>query len=135
MSSVITTRNVVVKPSSSRKTWKVVVAVLGAGELIFFIGSCLKDEWEDVCNGMADCSGSAGTIVRVVDDSAWDAEATAEFTSSVAIVVKLIADRLNKFNPEPTTKTVVNIGAAVLAFTDLGCSVKGLMICIGKISS
>lgn len=130
-SAVCTTRNTVAN-DNSHTTPKVTVAILGLFELGFFTASVVKPSAEELLGIVADCCGSAGTIVRCVDDNRWDGQAIADVTGSSAVVVKIVADQIQEKDAEPFTKLCLAGAGVACAFTDTGCSIYGLYECVER---
>ncbi|KAI5808271.1 hypothetical protein DFH27DRAFT_650780 [Peziza echinospora] len=132
-SAVVTTRNTAVNKKKHTAP-KVAVAVLGIGEVAFFLASvtCVSSATEEILNIVADFCGSAGTVVRCVDDNEWDGEAIAETAGSTAVVITIVADQVKKRDFEPVTKVCIGAAGATCAVADTICSIYGLYKCTKK---
>jgi hypothetical protein len=60
---------------------------------------------------------SSDTAIRRIDDNSWGVEAWCETISSMAVVVKIVADQAKK-DAQPVSKVCIAVASVGCAFTD-----------------
>jgi hypothetical protein len=129
--AVASTRNTLTKEKNHNLP-KISIFILGVCELECFVASMVVPAFEEIFGIIGDCCGSSGTVLRCIDDNSWDVEAWCETISSIAVVVKIVADQAKKKDVEPVTKVCIAAASVGCAFTDTGGSIFGLVKCVEK---
>lgn len=123
-STVITTGN-----TKSHPIAKGSIAFLGGMELAFFFWSLSIPSREEELSALADIVGSAGSILRCVDDDEWGLRAISETMGSEALVLGVMAKRGRGVRMASMTEAFLVVSGVASAGTDLGCSTVALKVC------